>query len=73
MRLPHTLLGEGDLLDLKELQKKDKIFCEERGWDKFCLLYTSDAADDLLCVDLGCRRIITKKKKNTTHIQRPCN
>ena len=29
-----------------------------------CLLYTSDAADDLLCVDLGGRRII-KKKKNT--------
>ena len=27
-----------------------------------CLLYTSDAADDLLCVDLGGRRII----KNTT-------
>ena len=32
-----------------------------------CLLYTSDAADDLLCVDLGGRRII--KKKNTTHRQ----
>src|SRR5450756_3111399 len=36
-----------------------------------CLLYTSDAADDLLCVDLGGRRIIKKKKKktkkNTTH------
>ena len=30
---------------------------------KRCLLYTSDAADDLLCVDLGGRRII--KKKNT--------
>ena len=29
-----------------------------------CLLYTSDAADDLLCVDLGGRRII--KKKTTT-------
>eukprot|EP00657_Telonema_sp_P-1_P008995 TRINITY_DN3184_c0_g1_i5.p1 TRINITY_DN3184_c0_g1~~TRINITY_DN3184_c0_g1_i5.p1 ORF type:complete len:167 (+),score=50.17 TRINITY_DN3184_c0_g1_i5:184-684(+) len=29
---------------------------------KFCLLYTSDAADDLLCVDLGGRRIIKKKK-----------
>ena len=28
-----------------------------------CLLYTSDAADDLLCVDLGGRRLI--KKKNT--------
>src|SRR5665213_3850013 len=28
-----------------------------------CLLYTSDAADDLLCVDLGGRRIIKKKKQ----------
>ena len=26
-----------------------------------CLLYTSDAADDLLCVVLGGRRIIKKK------------
>ena len=35
---------------------------------KNCLLYTSDAADDLLCVDLGGRRIIKKKKKRTkTH------
>ena len=31
-----------------------------------CLLYTSDAADDLLCVDLGGRRIITKKKLEMT-------
>src|SRR5680860_1851107 len=30
-----------------------------------CLLYTSDAADDLLCVDLGGRRIIKKKKHKT--------
>src|SRR5659263_668394 len=32
----------------------------KRICDKFrsCLLYTSDAADDLLCVDLGGRRII---------------
>ena len=29
-----------------------------------CLLYTSDAADDLLCVDLGGRRIIKKKNNN---------
>ena len=29
-----------------------------------CLLYTSDAADDLLCVDLGGRRIIKKKNAN---------
>ena len=27
-----------------------------------CLLYTSDAADDTPCVDLGGRRIIKKKK-----------
>ena len=31
--------------------------------DSICLLYTSDAADDLLCVDLGGRRLIKKKKK----------
>ena len=30
-----------------------------------CLLYTSDAADDLLCVDLCGRRIINKKNNNT--------
>ena len=29
--------------------------------NSYCLLYTSDAADDLLCVDLGGRRIIKKK------------
>ena len=28
-----------------------------------CLLYTSDAADDLLCGDFGGCRIIKKKKK----------
>ena len=35
-----------------------------------CLLYTSDAADDLLCVDLGGRRIIKKKiqQSKITHI-----
>eukprot|EP00657_Telonema_sp_P-1_P011512 TRINITY_DN6687_c0_g1_i1.p1 TRINITY_DN6687_c0_g1~~TRINITY_DN6687_c0_g1_i1.p1 ORF type:complete len:141 (+),score=33.44 TRINITY_DN6687_c0_g1_i1:33-455(+) len=31
--------------------------------DKACLLYTSDAADDLLCVDIGGIRINKKKKK----------
>ena len=28
--------------------------------DNSCLLYTSDAADDMQCVDLGGRRIIKK-------------
>ena len=40
----------------------DKIFLMTNG-PGACLLYTSDAADELLCVDLGGRRII--KKKNT--------
>ena len=31
-----------------------------------CLLYTSDAADDLLCVGLGGRRSIQKKKRTCT-------
>ena len=30
------------------------------------LLYTSDAADDLLCGDLGCRRILKKKNSDDT-------
>ena len=33
-----------------------------------CLLYTSDAADDLLCVDLGGRRIIKKKKQKNIEL-----
>ena len=37
------------------------------GYKYFCLLYTSDAADELLCVDLGGRRIIKEKNKTQTH------
>ena len=33
---------------------------------RHCLLYTSDAADERSSVDLGGRRIIKKKKDNTT-------
>ena len=42
-----------------------------RDWIYYnsCLLYTSDAADDLLCVDLGGRRIIKKKKQKNTQKQ----
>ena len=31
------------------------------GGSTCCLLYTSDAADDMQCVDLGGRRIIKKR------------
>ena len=36
---------------------------DSRLWNKGCLLYTSDAADERSSVDLGGRRIIKKKKK----------
>ena len=38
-----------------------------------CLLYTSDAADDLLCVDLGGRRILKKTHHTNTHQQTHTN
>ena len=38
-----------------------------------CLLYTSDAADDLLCVDLGGRRIIKKKIYINTNVKDHAN
>ncbi|GAB5857325.1 hypothetical protein JMUB7535_26890 [Staphylococcus aureus] len=39
---------------------KSKL-CPVCNWTRACLLYTSDAADDLTRVDLGGRRIIKKK------------
>ena len=41
----------------------DLVNPELAAVDLGCLLYTSDAADDLLCVDLGGRRIIKKKQQ----------
>ena len=35
---------------------------------RICLLYTSDAADDLLCVDLGGRRIIKKNMASQDYL-----
>eukprot|EP00657_Telonema_sp_P-1_P006760 TRINITY_DN2617_c0_g1_i1.p1 TRINITY_DN2617_c0_g1~~TRINITY_DN2617_c0_g1_i1.p1 ORF type:complete len:185 (-),score=87.16 TRINITY_DN2617_c0_g1_i1:65-619(-) len=48
----------------KDMAKEHKKHAKKmKDKAKNCLLYTSDAADDLLCVDLGGRRIIKKKKK----------
>ena len=47
------------ILDIRLVETDE---CHEEGMR--CLLYTSHAADDLLCGDLRGRRII--KKKNTT-------
>ena len=46
------------ILALKILENKNNLGIALCG---SCLLYTSDAADDLLCVDL-CGRLIIKKK-----------
>eukprot|EP00825_Cyclidium_porcatum_P025202 TRINITY_DN2745_c0_g1_i10.p1 TRINITY_DN2745_c0_g1~~TRINITY_DN2745_c0_g1_i10.p1 ORF type:complete len:647 (-),score=200.19 TRINITY_DN2745_c0_g1_i10:112-2052(-) len=59
---------EGNLEECKdylELFYKDKTqkIRDLIGQPYSCLLYTSDAADDMQCVDLGGRRIIKKKKK----------
>src|SRR5450756_2688341 len=54
------IVAREDIMDKIVLGKQAADLCS-------CLLYTSDAADDLLCVDLGGRRIIKKKKqKNST-------
>ena len=50
---PAPLLPKGSLLDSATSQ--------EVALSEPCLLYTSDAADDTPCVDLGGRRIIKKK------------
>ena len=44
----------------------EQAITSELTGDEGCLLYTSDAADELLCVDLGGRRILKKKKTNET-------
>ena len=61
-------LGDGFLFWLVEGLVRVGIFLAYlvvitriRDLRRVCLLYTSDAADDLLCVDLGGRRIIKKK------------
>ena len=63
--------GAGSILETLSLRKFLVVVVNEQLMDnhqyelasKICLLYTSDAADDLLCVDLGGRRIIKKKKE----------
>eukprot|EP00831_Metopus_contortus_P077798 TRINITY_DN7392_c0_g1_i2.p4 TRINITY_DN7392_c0_g1~~TRINITY_DN7392_c0_g1_i2.p4 ORF type:complete len:100 (-),score=23.23 TRINITY_DN7392_c0_g1_i2:96-395(-) len=58
---------------LRHLQSKQipfllaHIIFAQRNMKYTCLLYTSDAADDTPCVDLGGRRIIKKKKKTKKH------
>ena len=59
-----SLTNVDGLAKLTNLANLDLYFCKSLtnvdGLAKLCLLYTSDAADDSLRVDLGGRRIIKK-------------
>eukprot|EP00831_Metopus_contortus_P001613 TRINITY_DN10579_c0_g1_i1.p1 TRINITY_DN10579_c0_g1~~TRINITY_DN10579_c0_g1_i1.p1 ORF type:complete len:222 (-),score=39.21 TRINITY_DN10579_c0_g1_i1:34-657(-) len=62
------LIEQGGLsINGVKVQDVNRLLVEEDFEDNICLLYTSDAADDTPCVDLGGRRII-KKKKNIHHV-----
>ena len=54
---PHMDMGDNVIVINAE-----KVHLTGNKRDTNCLLYTSDAADDTPCVDLGGRRIIKKKK-----------
>ena len=77
-RVVGGLVVERDVVDVDLDPARGTDQLERVGDDvQVCLLYTSDAADDLLCVDLGGRRIIKKKNRNhrsseplSTHLQR---
>eukprot|EP00831_Metopus_contortus_P042758 TRINITY_DN34115_c0_g1_i1.p1 TRINITY_DN34115_c0_g1~~TRINITY_DN34115_c0_g1_i1.p1 ORF type:complete len:140 (+),score=48.60 TRINITY_DN34115_c0_g1_i1:96-515(+) len=63
----HALSQRKSPLELlkRQMENQEARFLREEGDNtrcKNCLLYTSDAADDTPCVDLGGRRIIKKKK-----------
>src|SRR5450756_3218392 len=55
---PNAMVGDNVIVI-----NASKLAIDPKKGTQTCLLYTSDAADDLLCVDLGGRRIIKKKKK----------
>ena len=59
----HQRILDFGFIDSARLDKNfsEKNFGARIDFIYICLLYTSDAADDLLCVDLGDRRINKKK------------
>ena len=48
----------------KEVIRQSVEYIKDTAQCISCLLYTSDAADDLLCVELGGGSVVIKKKKS---------
>ena len=67
-RVPHR--GSRELVQ-RHAQRCNNESDQRWAWRCTCLLYTSDAADDLLRVDLGGSRIIKKKKTTLPHSPPP--
>ena len=55
--VPYLVEAGHEVINLSRSQRQP--YRPHGAW-KSCLLYTSDAADDTPCVDLGGRRIIKK-------------
>jgi len=53
--------GSYTIFTVPNQHKWTLVISKRTGEWGICLLYTSDAADDMQCVDLGGRRIIKKK------------
>ena len=65
-RYGRTPVGQGALLARRLIESGVRFVTVAKGWLNYCLLYTSDAADERSSVDLGGRRIIKKKKTSTS-------
>ena len=72
VKIPNFIIAitKGDFKRAAAILKEDNALpavcgrvCPQEAQCELCLLYTSDAADDLHCVHLGGRRIIKQKKK----------
>ena len=66
-------LREPDKAGLHDFYQRYGFRTWLRELDTDCLLYTSDAADDLLCVDFGGRRIIKKTQALPRFTSRNCH
>ncbi len=61
-KMQHPVLSQADTEEWQAQHKSNsQIHSRPLSLSPPCPLYTTDAADDLHCVDLGGRRIIKKK------------